>query len=204
MRAFAILALVLAFAATAGAAGKPRVTIQANTNVSGGERIVLLGGAVSNGKAGEPVTVEADDCGPLSWRPVWRVRTADHGGWRSNGDTAINTRFRARWKKTVSRPIRVYARPQLTLRTNGAGFYVEVLALEFFDGRTGVLQRYAVESRKWHDVAHTTLRRNGAAAELGRSSGTFRVASRGRFRAILPAAQAAPCYTTGVSAIVSG
>jgi hypothetical protein len=56
-----------------------------------------------------------------------------------------------------------------------------------------------VESRKWHDVARTKLHRNGSAAELGRSSGTFRVGVHGKLRAILPAAQAAPCYTTGIS-----
>jgi hypothetical protein len=199
MRVLAAVAGTLALAASAGAAGRPHVTIAANTHVSGGDQIVLLGGAISSRKAGEPVIVEADDCGPLSWRPAYRVRTAADGGWRSNGDTSINTRYRARWRKAVSRTIRVDARPQIVLRTNAVGFSVDVLALDFFDGRTAVLQRYDVEARKWRDVARTKLHRNGSAAELGRSSGVFRSGAHGKLRAILPANQAAPCYTTGIS-----
>jgi hypothetical protein len=79
------------------------------------------------------------------------------------------------------------------------GFTVDVLALDFFNGRTAVLQRYDVEARKWRDVARTKLRRNGSAAELGRSSGVFRSSAHGKLRAVLPAAQAAPCYTAGFS-----
>jgi hypothetical protein len=199
VRVLAGLAVMLALAGIAGAAGKPRVTIEANTHVSGGDDIVLLRGTVSSRKAGEPVTIEADDCGPLSWRPAYRVRTAAQGGWASNGDTNINTRYRARWKKAVSRTIRVNARPMVILRTTGAGFSVDVLALDFFNGRTAVLQRYEPEARKWRDVAHTKLERNGSAAEFGRSSGVFRAGVHGKLRAVLPAAQAAPCYTTGYS-----
>jgi hypothetical protein len=200
MRVLAATLATLALAAAAGAAGRPRVTISANAHVSGGDQIVLLNGTVSSGKAGEAVTIEADDCGPLSWRPAYRVRTAANGGWASNGDTNINTRYRARWKRFVSRTIRVDARPMVILRTNGGGFSVDVLALDFFNGRTAVLQRYDVEARKWRDVARTKLQRNGSAAELGRSSGTFRSGAHGKLRAILPAKQAAPCYTTGISA----
>jgi hypothetical protein len=200
VRVLAGFAVLLALAGSAGAAGKPRVTIAASTHVSGGDDIVLLSGAVSSRKAGEPVTVEADDCGPLSWRPAYRVRTAAQGGWASNGDTNINTRYRARWKKAVSRTIHVDARPQVILRTTSTGFFsIDVLALDFFNGRTAVLQRYDAEARKWRDVARTKLRRNGSAAELGRSSGIFHAAAHGKLRAVLPAAQAAPCYTTGFS-----
>jgi hypothetical protein len=199
MRVVAALFGTLALAASAGAAGRPSVTIAANAHVSGGDQLVLLGGTISSRKAGEPVTIEADDCGPLSWRPAYRVRTAADGGWRSNGDTSINTRYRARWRKAVSRTIRVDARPQVILRTNGVGFSVDVLALDFFNGRTAVLQRYDAEARKWHDVARANLHRNGSAAELGRSSGTFRSGAHGKLRAVLPAKQAAPCYTTGIS-----
>lgn len=199
MRVVAAVLGALALAASAGAAAKPRVTIEANLHVSGGDDLVLLNGRVSSGKAGEPVTIEADDCGPLSWRPAYRVRTAANGGWASNGDTNINTRYRAHWKRWVSRTIRVDARPQVTLRTNSVGFYVEVRALDFFNGRTAVLQRYDVEARKWHDVARTQLHRAGSAAELGVSSGTFRSGAHGKVRAILPAKQAAPCYTMGIS-----
>jgi hypothetical protein len=199
MRILAAAGGILAIAGTAGAAGKPTVTISANAQVSGGDKIVLLAGAVSIHRAGEPVTIEANDCGPLSWRPAYRVRTATQGGWSSNGDTEINTRYRAHWRKAFSRIIRVDARPRMTLRTNAVGFSVEVLALDYFNGRRAVLQQYDTESRKWHDVARTKLYRDGSAAELGRSSGTFRAAAHGKLRAILPAAQAAPCYTTGIS-----
>jgi hypothetical protein len=200
MRVVAAVAGALAVAASAGAAGRPTVSISANTHVSGGDDIVLLGGTISPRRGGQVVTVEADDCGPLSWRPAYRIRTSADGGWRSNGDTSINTRYRARWRKAVSRTIRVDARPQVILRTNGVGFSVDVLALDFFDRRTAVLQRYDVEARRWRDVARTKLRRNGSAAELGRSSGVFRSGAHGKLRAILPARQAAPCYTTGLSA----
>jgi hypothetical protein len=200
MRVVAALAGALALAASAGAVGRPSVTISANAHVSGGNDIVLLGGIIMPRRGGQLVTVEADDCGPLSWRPAYQVRTAADGGWRSNGDTSINTRYRARWRKAVSRTIRVDARPQVILRTNGVGFSVEILALDFFDGRTAVLQRYDVDARKWRDVARTKLHRNGSAAELGRSSGVFRSGAHGKLRAILPARQAGPCYTTGISA----
>jgi hypothetical protein len=78
-----------------------------------------------------------------------------------------------------------------------------VLALDFFNGRIAVLQRYDTEARNWRDVARTKLRRNGSAAELGRSSGVFHAGAHGKLRAVLPAAQAAPCYTTGFSSNVN-
>ena len=123
---------------------------------------------------------------------------------RATGDTNVNTRYRARWRKAVSRTIRVDARPQVILRTSSTGFFsVDVLALDFFNGRTAVLQRWDVDARKWRDVARANLHRNGSAAELGRSSGTFRSGVHGKLRAILPAKQAAPCYTTGISANIN-
>jgi hypothetical protein len=72
--------------------------------------------------------------------------------------------------------------------TSTGFFSADVLALDFFNGRTAVLQRWDVEARKWRDVARTKLRRNGSAVELGRSSGVFRAAVHGKLRAVLHAA----------------
>jgi hypothetical protein len=193
-----VLAALLA-AVARGAAARDTVTIASNAKVAENAFPTLLGGFVSSRRPGETVTLEQDDCGPIPWHPVLTVKSADQGGWRGFANPDINSRYRARWRKTVSRVITIKARPQLNIVALDRGIRLQVLAFDFFDGRTALLERRDPATRKYHVVARTRLERAGAAGIYAATTGIFRVAIRGTVRARLPEGEARPCYTTGFS-----
>jgi hypothetical protein len=117
-----------------------------------------------------------------------------------------NARFRARWRKAVSRPITVKLRPQLILsRTKGGGFRIDLLAYRSFPDRVVVLQRFNPGSSGWTTIARARLKRSGG-LRVYFSSVVFHVKPRSgaTLRAVLSAQQAGPCYAAGVSRTLRG
>jgi hypothetical protein len=159
---------------------------------------LLLRGSVSSGRAGEPVTVEQDDCGPVSWHPLRTVQTGAGGGWVSYADANTNIRLRARWRSAVSRVIAVGARPELTLAGAPGSLRVLIRAYDWFDRKTVELQR--LEGTRWRTVATARLAKRGAAGQYAQTSGAFmKKVGHGLYRAVLPSAAARPCYVAGFS-----
>ena len=174
------------------------VTIRANHAIAEDGVPLLLSGAVSNGRPGEPVTIEQDDCGPIPWHPLRTVRTGQGGGWVSYTGGDQNFRLRARWKGTLSKVIRIGVRPELTLAGVPGSLRVVIRAYDWFDGKTAQLQR--AHGTSWQVVATAKLVKRGAAGQYAQTWGTFtKKTGRGRYRAVLPNASAAPCYVAGFS-----
>lgn len=184
-----------------GAATVDSVTISAAPIVSFNRPFSVVG-AVSSSRLGETVVLERDDCGPVPWHPVTSVSTSLDGAWRAQSlEADANARFRARWRKTVSRPITVKLRPQLILsRAKGGGFLVNILAYRSFHDRTAVLQRFRPARNGWATIARARLKRSGG-LRVYFSSAVFHVKARSgaTMRAVLSARQAGPCYAAGFS-----
>jgi hypothetical protein len=188
---------VTAFVGVAGPAGEA-VTINANHSVAEDTVPLLLRGAVSSGRAGEPVTIEQDDCGPIAWHPLRTVRTGPGGGWVSYANGDENFRLRARWKGHVSRVITIGVRPELSLAGVPGSLRVLIRAYDWFGGKTAQLQ--AAHGGRWQTVAIARLVKRGAAGQYAQTTGTFtKKVGHGLYRAVLPVRSAAPCYVAGFS-----
>jgi hypothetical protein len=175
------------------------VTIRANHTVAEDTVPVLLAGTFSSRRRGEVVTIEQDACGPAPWRPLRRVRAGDGGGWVSYATTDVGVRLRARWRGAVSRVIEVTARPEIDLSPGGRRLHVLVRAHVYLPGARVELQ--AFRSGRWTTTATGRLARLGAAGQFAQSGTDFTApGTHCTFRAPLPDASAAPCYTGAVSA----
>jgi hypothetical protein len=188
---------VTAFVGVAHAAGDV-VTIHANHSVAEDTVPLLLRGAVSSGRSGEPVTIEQDDCGPIPWHPLRTVHTGPGGGWVTYAGTDENFRLRARWKGHVSRVITIGVRPEVSLAGVSGSLRVLIRAYDWFGGKTAQLQ--IARRGRWQTVATAKLVKRGAAGQYAQTTGTFtKKVGHGLYRAVLPAPSAAPCYVAGFS-----
>ena len=194
--------LAAAFAAlltvTAPDAAGDRVTIRANHRIAEDGVPLLLSGSVANGRRGEAVTIEQDDCGPVPWHPLRRVQTGQGGGWVSYAGGEQNFRLRARWHDAVSRVISIGVRPSLSLYGTRGSLRVLVRAYDWFPGKTAELQ--VLHGQRWQTVARARLVKRPAAGQYAQTVGTFtKKIPRGVYRAVLPGRAAAPCYIAGAS-----
>jgi len=187
-----------AFFGVAHAAGGV-VTIHANHSIAEITAPLLLSGAVSSGRAGEPVTIEQDDCGPIPWHPLRTVHTGPGGGWVSYAGGDENFRLRARWKGNLSSVITIGVRPEVSLAGVPGSLRVLIRAYDWFGGKTAQLQ--AAHGGRWQTVATARLVKRGAAGQYAQTTGTFaKKVGPGLYRAVLPARFAKPCYVAGFSA----
>jgi hypothetical protein len=148
----ALVAVVAALGAAAAIQAAGRwVTITSNHSVAEDGVPVLLAGMVASRRRGEVVTIEQDECGPAPWRPLRRVRTGNGGAWVSYATSDVGVRLRARWGRTVSRVIRVVARPEVDVAPSGRRLHVLVRAHVYFPGARVELQ--AFRSGRWRTTS---------------------------------------------------
>jgi hypothetical protein len=138
-------------------------------------RGLTLSGAIPVKRAGETVTLLAQELGRGSFRSIATVRTAADGTWRYLAKPTIRTSYRASWNGGTSGTTVVGVRPAVSLRRTAAGLLsTRVRGARPFAGRFVQLQRRTAAGR-W--VTIKRLRLNG------RSAATFRPVT---FRAALP------------------
>jgi hypothetical protein len=155
-------------------------------------RGVMLSGLVPNRRAGETVTVFAEEFGRGSPRAIATVVTGAGGAWFYLARPAILTSYIANWNGVTSRATRVGVRPRITFRRIGrARFLTRVVAARSFRGRLVRLQRRTSAGR-WVMVKRVRLNR--------RSTARFRTRlRRGTFRIVMSVNQAGPGYLAGIS-----
>ncbi len=163
---------------------------QANRVVYG--RGVMLSGLVPTRRAGETVTVFAEEFGRGSPRAIATVVTGAGGAWSYLARPAILTSYIANWNGVTSRATQVGVRPRVAFRRIGrARFITRVVAARSFRGRLVRLQRRTSAGR-WVMVKRVRLN--------GRSAARFRTRlRRGTFRIVMSVNQAGPGYLAGVS-----
>jgi hypothetical protein len=203
------LGVVLAFAAatTAVAAQSPItialeptvVTIATGDNSSA----VVLSGSVQ-GSANEEVRLEARECGSSAFYPFRRVHTDRGGSFHERIAPLIRTTYRARAGGVVSGTVTAQTRPAIRFTQVSANrFNVWTIAMRFFRGAKGRMERFNRSAGRWVLVRRATLQRGSApqGANWAYSEVTFRarVPKGTLVRFVLPRNQVGSCYLAGYS-----
>jgi hypothetical protein len=179
-----------------------RVTLFARPTVLRGTSSALVFGSVDNGREGEIVTIQAKDCGQRYFTGVQSARTGAGGTWNLNFGRFITTTVRAVWKGAASASVRIRQVPEVYLAQRSARtFEVAISSKGQFWRKKVLFQRRA--GRNWITVKQVVLTRSAGQPGVPYvlTSAEFNVSlPRGTaVRAVLPLAQAKPCYLGGVS-----
>ncbi len=184
-------------------AAAPGVTIAASPRLVTYLGATTLSGAVSTAQANERVAVRAQACGSTSFAALATVTTTTGGAWTLGARPLRTTVYEAQWRGVSARTT-VTVRPRVTVRKLTRGrFAVRVSAAQAFGGKIAVLQR-RTSTGAWVRVRYVTLRVMGGTAPTVISGANVRVNIRvgTRVRAVIGAAQVAPCYAAATSNIV--
>lgn len=179
------------------------VTIAASPRIVTYLGATTLSGAVSTAQPNERVSVRAQPCGTTSFASLATVTTTTGGAWTLSARPQKTTVYEAQWRGATARAT-VTVRPRVTLRKLTRGrFAVRVSAAQAFGGKVAVLQR-RTSTGSWVRVRYVTLRVLGGTAPTVISGANVRANIRvgTRVRAVIGAAQVAPCYAAGTSNIV--
>jgi plastocyanin len=140
---------------------------------------VTLSGTVTNQKAGEKVTVEAQAYGANAFSKLADVTTVTGGAWSWTAKPTIRTVYVSKWGNKTSSQLTVGVRPLVSFRVLAAGgFSTKVVAARSFAGKYVQLQRRSA-SGQWLLVKRAQLNRSSATvirASLPHGTSTLRVA----------------------------
>jgi len=120
----------------------PAVTIGAALPILTYGQSTHISGAVSNGKAGEIVTVWAQPYGQASYAQIARLQTTTNGVWDLVVKPTLLTNFTAHWKSAVSQPIGVQLRPNVLFSVSKRYAFVKVKSDRSLAGRKVYIQRF--------------------------------------------------------------
>jgi len=142
-------------------------------------RGIMLTGLVPTRRAGETVTVLAQQLGESSLRSIATVATAADGSWRYLAKPRIRTAYAASWNRGRSPEQTVAVRPAVALRRTAAGlFSTRVRGARSFSGRIVQLQRRTASGR-WVTVKRVRLNARSVRlfrATLPRGTSRLRIA----------------------------
>jgi len=189
-----------------------RITVRQGITLAAAARAVRFGastslsGVVSNGQAGETVTVMAQACGSATSTQVGTATSGAGGAWSLAVKPTLNTVYEARWRNNSSAKVEVKVAPRtLLVKLRTGRFSARVTATSSFVGKYVVVQRYVTARRRWVTVKRVVLRSAGApvaGAITTRAGFTSRVRRGTRLRLVLPQSQAGTCHTAAQSGSV--
>jgi hypothetical protein len=187
------------------ATSQTRVTIFARPLVLGWAESAQLYGAATGARPEDTVTIQVKECGSGFFRTYAEAHVNAGGGWSIEVGTAVTSTFRAVWRGSRSPhvTIRQGASVALAPRRAGTGFTVAVTARRSFWRKQVQIQRR--QSGAWRTVKMVTLTDSvRSTGTVSATEATFRlsVPRRTQLRALLPTAQAKPCYVQSVSRTV--
>jgi plastocyanin len=172
----------------------PAVTIGAATPIIVYGQATHVAGQVSNGQAGQTVTVYAQPYGTPSQTLIATLLTGPNGVWDTVVTPDLVTTYQAHWRSLISANIAVSVRPNVILSVNRRGYgLVRVKAARSMAGRKVYIQRFT-RFHQWVTLKRVIL--------SGNSSKRFRLhVKRGRYvlRAYMTINQAGPGYLDGMS-----
>jgi hypothetical protein len=198
------LALLTTMLAAGFRAADAGVSLSARPAIAPADGPITLGGAISEPKAGELVTVQAKECGiATGFRAVAGAQTAASGAWTVDYRPRSTTIFRAVWKDSASKDVRVLQRAGVQLVPRpGRTFRVAVYGIVPLDGKRVTIERFVPSTRKWLRVQTVVVRSESYGEYAERSGVRINVPTGTTLRAVLPRGQAKPCYLAGYSPIV--
>jgi hypothetical protein len=186
-------------------AGQARITIFARPTVIGWAQSATLFGAARGATPQDTVTIEVKDCGSTFFTTFVEAHVGAGGGWSTPVGTGITSTFRAVWRDATSAAvtIRQAANVSLTRSRSGSGFVVAVIAnRSFWRKRVQIQQR---RRGAWRTIRTVVLTDSvSSTGTVSASEARFRldVPKGTQLRALLPLAQARPCYVQSVSKTV--
>jgi plastocyanin len=156
----------------------PAITIGTATPIINYGQTTHISGAVSNGKAGETVTVWAQPYGTISPTQVATLMTGANGVWDVLVKPTQLTTFFARWKSLTSQAVGVQVRPTIAFSASKRFGSVKVKADRSLEGRKVYLQKFT-RFHEWVKVRGVILGNNSAKYfRLGLPRGGHRYAVR--------------------------
>jgi len=170
----------------------------------------VVAGTLSPAQVGQKLEIFAQPCGTNNAKSISTVVTTTGGAFAYQAQPSVGTSYHARYRSlggvVTSSPVKLAVRPTVTLvRLARNKFGVNVVASQSFVGKAIAFQRYIAVKKRWSTVRTVTLgtKTTQATPVAGTtvSSNTFTAKLvRGlRVRAVLPPAQAAPCYLAASS-----
>ena len=156
----------------------PAITIGATTPILDYGQSTHIAGVVSNGKAGETVTVYATPYGTTSPVLIGTLLTSTNGVWDLVVKPTQLTTYFARWKSLSSQAVGVQVRPTIVFGASKRFGSVKVKADRSLEGRKVYLQKFS-RFHEWVKVRGVILG-NGSAKRfrLGLPFGGHRYAVR--------------------------
>jgi plastocyanin len=196
---------VAAAPATLSTSASPRVLEYGGTTT--------VSGTLSTGLANQKVDILAQACGENAAKVVQTVTTTTGGAFTYQVKPTLNTSYQARFgggaSAVTSALVPVSSRAIVSLRRNALHrFTTQVTASQSFVGKAVLFQRWVQRKHKWSTVKTVFLgSRHAASTPLPGSTVsavTFgaRIVKGLKVRALLPPAQAGPCYIAAKSATI--
>jgi plastocyanin len=137
----------------------PAVTIGATSPILTYGESTHISGAISNGKAGETVTLWAQPYGQASYVQVATLQTAANGVWDFIVKPTLLTNYQARWRSATSLAIGVQLRPNVVFSASKRFGSVTVKADRSLEGRKVYLQKFT-RFHEWVKVGRVILGRH--------------------------------------------
>jgi plastocyanin len=125
----------------------PAITIGTATPIIDYGQSTHISGAISNGKAGETVTVWAQPFGTVSPVQIATLLTGTNGVWDLVVKPSLLTTYQAHWKSTVSQQVGVQLRPAVVFSAFKRYGSVKVKADRSLKGKKAYLQKFT----KYHE-----------------------------------------------------
>ena len=134
----------------------PAITIGALVPILEYGQSTQISGVVSNGKAGETVTVYAQPYGTTSPVLLGTLLTSTNGVWDLTVKPTRLTTYSAHWKSTVSQQIGLQLRPKMVFGANKRIGSVKVKADRSLTGKKVYLQKFS-KFHEWVKVRSVVL-----------------------------------------------
>jgi ubiquitin len=196
----AILAAAVAAGATAAAS---TLTLSANPTTVAYGKPTTVSGQLTPAKAGQNVSIQAEDCGTTTFKKAVNVKTTSTGAYTASVTPTTMTTYKATLHTTESPMVVVKVKPVVQLaRKAPKSFSVSVSAAASLVGKAVTIQRYSKLRHKWlrvKKVALATMANGTKPTIVSSAAFTSKVKSKTRLRAILPLAQSQPCYLGATS-----
>jgi plastocyanin len=175
----------------------PAVTIAAAAPIIIYGQSTAIAGQVSNGQAGETVTVYGQPYGDVSSFLIATLKTGANGAWSLYVKPDLLTSYSAHWRASVSANIGVQVRPKMSFAVTRRGYVtVRVKTARSMAGKRVYIQRFT-RFHEWVKFRRVIL--NASSAKR------FRLhVRRGRYvlRAYMTVNSAGPGYLDGISRTV--
>ena len=180
-----------------------RLTIFARPAVVAWAQPATVFGAARGAGPQDVVTVQVRECGSSAFSTYAETHVNAGGGWEL--PVGVTSTFRARWRSSTSAPvtIRQAASVLLARERAGRGFVVSAIPKRTIWRRTVEIQRRT--GGAWRTVRKMRLTDSVKSTGLvSASEARFRLAvPKGAvLRAVLPFAEARPCYVRSFSKVV--